>query len=84
MVGGVQLCEEKITMLESIVKIGMEYIIPLRSETIQISNPPWLNSTLIKLIRKRQETLRKGNIVEFKRLRNQVNRERKNSRARSY
>ena len=84
MVGSVQLCEEKITMLESIVKIGMEYIIPLRSKTIQISNPPWLNSTLIKLIRKRQEALSKGNIVEFKRLRNRVNRERKNCRARYY
>ena len=71
-------------MLESIVKIGMEYIIPLRSKTIQISNPPWLNSTLIRLTWKRQEALSKGNIVEFKRLRNRVNRERKNCRARYY
>ncbi len=36
MVGSFQLCKEKVTMLESIVRIGMEYIIPLRSKTIQI------------------------------------------------
>ena len=84
MVGSVQLCEEKVTMLESIVKTGMKYIIPLRSKTIQKNNPPWLNSTLIKLIKKRQEALSKGNIVEFKWLRNRVNRERKNCRARYY
>ncbi len=43
-----------------------------------------MNSTLIKLIRKRQEALSKGNIVEFKHLRNRFNRERKNCRARYY
>ena len=83
-VSSVYLCEEKVTMLESIVKIGMEHIIPLRSKIIHISNPPWLNSTLIKLIRKRQEALSKENMVEFRRLRNRVNRERKNCRARHY
>jgi hypothetical protein len=72
-VSSVYLCEEKVTMLESIVKIGMEHIIPLRSKIIHISNPPWLNSTLIKLIRKRQEALSKENMVEFRRLRNRVN-----------
>ncbi len=40
MVGSVELCKEKVSMLESIVKIGTQYIITFRSKTIQISNRP--------------------------------------------
>ena len=38
MVGSVELCQEKVTMLESIVKTGMEYVISLRPKTIKVSN----------------------------------------------
>ena len=81
MLSNVHSCEEKTSLLETIVKIGLDSILPMRSKTIQSSKPTWMNSTLTSLIRKRQTALSQGNIAEFKRLRNRVNCERKACRA---
>ncbi|XP_028416439.1 uncharacterized protein LOC114540505 [Dendronephthya gigantea] len=77
-------CTEKISLLETIVTTGLDYILPLRSTTSRCNEPPWMNSKLSLLIKKRQKALNQGNITQFKYLRNKVNRKRKSCRAKHY
>ena len=84
MLGRVKSCDEKTLLLETIVNTGMDYIFPLRCKKRKANDPPWMNSILSNLIRNRQKALNQGNIDEFKRLRNQVNRKRKSCRAKYY
>ena len=51
---------------------------------IDSGEPPWVNSTLKNLIAKRQTALTQGKNLEFRQLRNWVNRERKICRANYY
>ena len=80
----VNFCAEKVAILESIVQVGLDYVLPLRSKTIYPGEPPWVNSTLKDLIRRRQRALMQGNLPLFRLLRNRVNRERKTCRAKYY
>lgn len=80
----VDTCAEKVTLFESIVKTGLDLVLPLRSKTIHLNEPPWFNSALKDLIRTRQRALSQGNLPQFRLLRNRVNRERKICRARYY
>ena len=84
MINSVQSCEEKISTLEEIVKIGLDSIIPLESKTIISNEPAWITSSSKALIGKRQKALNSGNDQEFKQLRNRVNREMKKCRSRYY
>ena len=74
----------KHSLLESIVKIGLDFICLFRLKTVHSNNPPWLTPKLSNLIKNRQTALRAGNMMEFKRLRNQVNQERKSCRSKFY
>lgn len=60
---------------------GFDYA---RAVKNHVSEPRWINTGLKRLIAKRQNALHKGNMKEFRRLRNKVNRERKVCRARFY
>ena len=62
----------------------MDSIIPLRNKTVRLNERPWMNTTLKGLIRKRQKALNQKRTTEFKRLRNQINRQRKKFRAKYY
>ena len=68
-------CERKVSMLQTILQTGLDIILPLKSKTIYPNQPLWINSTLKKLIKKRQRALNQGDHAEFKLLRNRVNRE---------
>ena len=48
-------CGEKTTMLEKIVSLGMNSVLPMKNKTIITNEPPWLNKNLKKMIRARQE-----------------------------
>ena len=72
------------TLFESIVKVGLDLVLPLRSKTIHLNEPPWISSSLKSLIRRRQRAHSQGNLLEFRMLRNRVNRERKICRAKYY
>ena len=74
-------CVQKTSLLETIVTTGLDYITPLRSTVVRLTEPPWMTSRLFMLIKKRQQALNQGNIPQFKVLRNKVNRERKVCRA---
>ena len=65
-------CTEKTSLLETIITTGLDYILPLRSTTVRCNEPPWMNSELSILIKKRQKALNQGNITQFKYLRNKV------------
>ena len=77
-------CERKVSMLQTILQTGLDIIFPLKSKTVYPNEPPWINSTLKKLIKKRQRALNQGDHAEFKLLRNRVNRERKMCRFKYY
>ena len=83
-ISAVESCEEKITILETIVRTGLDYVLPLKTKTVFTTEPPWINPTLKRFIKSRQRALNQGNHVELKLLRNQINRERKICRSRSY
>ncbi|XP_028405751.1 uncharacterized protein LOC114528321 [Dendronephthya gigantea] len=80
-IGTVNTCTEKVSALESIVQVGMDFVLPLHSKTICSSEPPWINPKLKDLIKRRQRALAQGNLPSFRSLRN---RERKVCRARYY
>ena len=71
-------------MLQTILQTGLDIILPLKSKTVYPNEPPWINSTLKKLIKKRQRALNQGDHAEFNFLRNRVNRERKMCRSKYY
>ena len=50
-------CSEKVSILESIINIGLDIISPIRTKTIHSNEPPWINPTLKRLIRRRQTSL---------------------------
>ena len=80
----VNTCTEKVTLFESTVETGLDFVLSLRSKTIHLNEPPWINSSLKNLIRRLQRTLVQRNLPEFRLLRNHVNRERMTCRARYY
>ena len=57
--------------------VGLDYILPLRSVKTWSNEPPWMTPELSSLIKKRQIALKQGNTLQFKYLRNRVNREEK-------
>ena len=66
-------CEEKVSMLQTIIKTGLEFFLPMKPKAVHPTEPPWINSTLKNLIRKRQVAVGRGNRAEFNHLRNLVN-----------
>ena len=72
------------SMLQTIIKTGLDSILPMKPKIVHRTEPPWINSTLKTLIRKRQVALGRGDRAEFNNLRNLVNRERKRCGAKYY
>ena len=77
-------CEDKTAMFKKIVNTGMNTLLPMKSKTIIINEPPWLNKNLKKMIRARQKALSSGDMATCRSLRNRVNRERKSCRSKYY
>ena len=80
----VETCTDKLSLFENVIKTGLDFIIPLRSQIIHRSEPPWFNDKLENLIKRRQCALAKGKMDTFRTLRNCMNRERKICRAKYY
>ena len=77
LIGAVDSCQEKVLLLQEIIITGLDTILPICSLTVHSIEPPWITSTLKDLIRKRQITLSRSNVCEFRKSRSRVNRERK-------
>ena len=53
---------------------------PEKSVRVYPTDRPWINAEIKSLIQKRQKAFNSGNLIDFKKLRNKVNRERKRCR----
>ena len=71
-VRSVESCEEKVTMLETIINIGLYFILPLRKIAVLSHETPWVTSSLKDLIKRRQVALNRRNTRQLKYLINQV------------
>ncbi|XP_068737227.1 uncharacterized protein [Montipora capricornis] len=78
------LCEEKTQVLEMVIISVLDGIMPFKSKKVASNEPPWVNVSLKTLIRRRQQALVSGNMIDYNIFRNKVNRARKNSRAKFY
>ena len=77
-------CEKKAEIFELIIKIGFDMLLPIKSKVKVSNEPPWMTQALRSLIHRRQKALANGDLMTFRSLRNQVNRERKSLRAKCY
>ena len=77
-------CEEQVITFESIIKYGLDTLLPVRSKIKFANDPPWISKKLKQLIQQRQKSLHQGDLRTFRRLRNEVNRERKSCRSKFY
>ena len=72
------LCEEKTQELENVIITGLDGIMPFKSKKVASNEPPWVNVSLKTLIRRRQQALVSGNMIDYNILRNKVNCARRN------
>ena len=77
-------CEDQVTTFESIIKYGLDTLLPVRSKIKFANDPPWISKKLKQLIQQRQKSLHQGDLRTFRRLRNEVNHERKSCRSTFY
>ena len=77
-------CDDKAKTFEMIINTGLDAIAPIKEKVITTNEPPWVSSSFKKLIRNRQKAFTQGDLMAFRKLRNQVNRERKKLRAKYY
>ena len=38
-------CEEKVSMLQTIIKSGLDFVLLMKPKTVHPTEPPWINST---------------------------------------
>ena len=60
LVGCKESCEGKTLALETIIKTGLDFVLPLKSKTIIANEPPWISKQLKSLIEERQIALARG------------------------
>ena len=70
-------CEDKTSLLEQVIKTGLDHVMPMRTRRVLSTEPPWITSSLKNLLQKRQSAISRGDDQMFCELRNRVNRERK-------
>ena len=75
-----QSCNQNLNNFTSVINYGQATLAPLRAVKVYHNNQPWMNSSLKRLIKKRQEAFAQKNQALYKQLRNKVNRSRKNCR----
>ena len=72
--------EEKLTIFTDIIDLGLNILMPEKSVRVYPTDRPWMNAEIKSLIQKRQKAFNSGHLIEFKKLRNKVNHERKRCR----
>ena len=73
-------CEEKLALFTDIIDLGLNILMPKKSVRVYPTDRPWINAEIKSLIQKRQKAFNSGNLIDFKKLRNKVNRESKRCR----
>ena len=52
MIRATTTCKGKVSMLQTIIKTGLDSVLPMKPKIVHRTEPPWINSTLKTLIRK--------------------------------
>ena len=84
LVGSLVSCQEKTDTLETVIKTGIDILLPLTPKIVMCNDPPWINKQMKSLIKQRQVAFTRGDLDSFRSLRNRVNRLRKSCRAKYY
>ena len=50
-------CEDKSSLLEQIIKTGLDHVMPMRTRKVHSTEPPWITSSLKNLLQRRQSAL---------------------------
>lgn len=77
-------CEGKEKLFRTIIKTGMDLLMPLKEDKLHCNNPPWLTVEFKNLIKRRQRAFANNNTTLYRYYRNQVNRERKSLRSKYF
>lgn len=77
-------CNNKLRLFSDLVKTSLDTIMPFKSFRLHINDAPWVTAEFKNLIKQRQSAFARGDQVQFRHLRNAVNRERKSCRSRYY
>ena len=73
-------CEEKLALFTDIIDLGLNILTPKKSVRVYPTERSWINAEIKSLIQKRLKAFNSGNLIDFKKLRNKVNRESKRCR----
>ena len=84
LVGSLVSCQEKTDTLETVIKTGMDILLPLTSKIVMSNDRPLINKQMKSLIKQRQVAFTPGDLDSFRSLRNRVDRLRKSCRAKNY
>ena len=84
LVGSLETFEKKTDTLETVIKTGMDNLLPLTPKTVMTNDTPWINKQLKSLIHQRQVAFAQGDLFSFRSLRNRVDRLRKSCRGKYY
>ena len=77
-------CQEKTDTLETVIKTGMDILLPPTPKIVMSNKPPWIKKQMKFLIKQRQVTFIRGDLDPFRSLRNRVNSLRKSCGAKYY
>ena len=80
----VESFEDKVFLFEQINNTGLDLLVPVRPRKIHPTEAPWISSTLKEMIQRRQRAFYNDKIDDFRCLRNKVNHERKQCRAKYF
>ena len=80
LMGSLVSCQEKTDTLETVIKTGMDILLPLTPKIVMSNDPPWINKQMKSIIKQRQVAFTRGDLDFFCSLRNRVNRLRKSCR----
>ena len=81
---GMSDCNEMISYFYEVINEMLDTFLPIRQVRCNSNDKPWVNETLITLIRQRQNAYLVGNGSEYRRLRNKVQRTIKNLKNKYY
>ncbi|KAK2571005.1 hypothetical protein P5673_003541 [Acropora cervicornis] len=67
-------CEAKLVLFTDFIYIGLHHLIPVKYVRLHLNDPPWVTERLKNLIKLRQHAFHHGDIDQYQRYLNDVNR----------
>ena len=77
-------CEAKLVLFTDLIKIGLDHLMPVIHVRLHLNDPPWVTERFKNLIKLRQHAFHHGDMEQYRRYRNDVNRARKSLRSKYF